>query len=107
MSSRHVNGHFTDGIASVSPETSHFTPRDIHRSPAPFRPGPILNGLTVAARGVFGLSPSLSHATIRSCVEANGGIWSADVSTEVTHLICSKAEWKDGLELKGERLIFP
>ena len=47
----------------------------------------------ITATGDFG--SKRSHGDLKRWVEANGGTWVTGVSAKVTHLICSKAHWKE------------
>ena len=51
----------------------------------------VLNGLTIAVAGTL----DYDNTQIKKWVEANGGRYSPSVSKHITHLIASKAAWKD------------
>ncbi|KAI4124023.1 MAG: hypothetical protein LQ338_005012 [Usnochroma carphineum] len=51
-----------------------------------------LTGLTIAATGDFG--PCRSHDTLKRWVERNGGQWVTKMSEQVTHLICTKEDYR-------------
>lgn len=50
-----------------------------------------LEGLTVAMTGNFGAHRN--HNSLKRWIQRNGGQWSGTVSDNVTHLVCSKAEY--------------
>ena len=47
---------------------------------------------TVAVTGDFG--SARSHEKMKQWVEKNGGTFSKEITKSVTHLVCSKEEWK-------------
>ena len=47
---------------------------------------------TIALTGDFG--QGRSHEKMRDWVEANGGTFSKQVNSNVTHLVCSLKDWK-------------
>ena len=51
-----------------------------------------MQGCTVAVTGDFGLARS--HEKMKQWVDRNGGTFSKDITKSVTHLVCSKEEWK-------------
>ncbi|KAL9029749.1 MAG: hypothetical protein Q9196_002044 [Gyalolechia fulgens] len=65
-----------------------------------------LTGLIIAVTGDFG--PHRSHETLKRWTEKNGGQWATRMCPEVTHLICTKEDYRskapmDSL-MKGYRL---
>lgn len=48
--------------------------------------------LTIAVTGDFG--PKRSHEKMEHWVKKNGGTFSKDINKTVTHLVCSKEEYK-------------
>ncbi|KAF2122637.1 hypothetical protein BDV96DRAFT_639212 [Lophiotrema nucula] len=54
--------------------------------------GGSLKKLVVSATGEFGSGKS--HDQLKKWVDANGGKWCPKVSQGITHLICSKENWK-------------
>ncbi|KAL8708650.1 MAG: hypothetical protein Q9220_006475 [cf. Caloplaca sp. 1 TL-2023] len=65
-----------------------------------------LAGLVVAATGDFG--PRRSHQVLQRWTEKNGGRWETRMNMEVTHLVCSKADYQAKVPMdtlmKGYRL---
>ena len=51
-----------------------------------------LKGFTIAITGYFGEQRSMEQ--IRKWINVNGGTVCHDVSSEVTHLVCSKKDFK-------------
>lgn len=51
-----------------------------------------LQRLTIAVTGDFG--SKRSHDKIKHWVEVNGGTFSKDITRSVTHLVCSKEDYK-------------
>ncbi|KAI4141163.1 MAG: hypothetical protein L6R39_005483 [Caloplaca ligustica] len=51
-----------------------------------------LTGLSIAATGDFGARRT--HETLRRWVEKNGGQWATKMSDQVTHLICTKEDYR-------------
>ncbi|KAL9004042.1 MAG: hypothetical protein Q9188_003130 [Gyalolechia gomerana] len=51
-----------------------------------------LTGLIIAATGDFG--PRRSHETLKRWTEENGGQWATKLCPEVTHLICTKEDYR-------------
>ncbi|KAL8894822.1 MAG: hypothetical protein Q9207_008400, partial [Kuettlingeria erythrocarpa] len=51
-----------------------------------------LMGLIIAATGDFG--SGRSHEKLRQWVEKNGGQWATKMSEDVTHLICTKEDYR-------------
>lgn len=51
-----------------------------------------LLGLIIAATGDFG--PRRGHETLKRWIEKNGGQWATKICPEVTHLICTKEDYR-------------
>ncbi|KAL8942918.1 MAG: hypothetical protein Q9216_001393 [Gyalolechia sp. 2 TL-2023] len=51
-----------------------------------------LTGLIIAATGDFG--PRRSHETLKRWTEKNGGQWASEIDPGVTHLICTKEDYR-------------
>ncbi|KAL8717949.1 MAG: hypothetical protein Q9225_004868 [Loekoesia sp. 1 TL-2023] len=51
-----------------------------------------LLGLTIAATGDFG--SKRSHANLKQCIERNGGQWATKIAPGVTHLVCTKEDYR-------------
>lgn len=56
-----------------------------------------LKRFTIAISGNFGEQRSVEQ--IKRWIQANGGTFAADVSSEVTHLVCSKEHFKKGVAM--------
>lgn len=61
-----------------------------------------LMGLTIAATGDFG--PRRSHETLKRWIEKNGGQWATKICPEVTHLICTKEDYRNKAPM-GSRML--
>lgn len=56
-----------------------------------------LRRLTIAVTGDFG--KVRTHEKLKQWIEKNGGTFVRKISDNVTHLICSKEDYKDGAPL--------
>lgn len=64
-----------------------------------------LTGLIIAATGDFG--PRRSHETLKRWTEKNGGQWATKLCPEVTHLICTKEDYRSKAPMgNGKSLTF-
>ena len=60
----------------------------------------LLKRLVIAVTGDFGTQRSMDK--MKAWIHAHGGSFSPDVSTKVTHLICSKEDYRNQV-LLGKR----
>lgn len=56
-----------------------------------------LKRFTIAVTGYFGEQRSLEQA--RKWIQVNGGTFASEVSSEVTHLVCSKEHFKKNVAM--------
>ena len=53
---------------------------------------------TIALTGDFG--SARSHEKMKDWIEVNGGTFAKQISSDVTHLVCSLDSWKKGSKLR-------
>lgn len=63
-----------------------------------------LMGLTIAATGDFG--KERSHENIKRWVEKNGGQWAMKMSEDVTHLLCTKEDYRNKTPMGNAKSLF-
>lgn len=61
-------------------------------------------GLTIAATGDFG--KERSHENIKRWVEKNGGQWAMKMSEDVTHLVCTKEDYRTKAPMGTDKSLF-
>ena len=64
-----------------------------------------LKYFTIAITGYFGEQRSMEQ--IRKWVHINGGTLAHDVTSEVTHLVCSKKDFKRDVAMGTGRIAIP
>lgn len=52
----------------------------------------LLRGLVIATVGDFGASRG--HKVLRAWIERRGGVWSREITSAITHLVCTKEAFK-------------